>query len=106
MSSHTLTIDPERALPSAVYRDPAVLAAEMRGIWRGDWVFATTVDALASPGDQLPVVIGDQPVLLLRNQQGELAALSNLCAHRGTLCTTGPTIRRRRCGTATGSSPS
>ncbi|MXV90949.1 MAG: aromatic ring-hydroxylating dioxygenase subunit alpha [Acidimicrobiia bacterium] len=95
MSSHTLTIDPERALPSAVYRDPAVLAAEMRGIWRGDWVLATTVDALASPGDQLPVVIGDQPVLLLRNQQGELAALSNLCAHRGTLLVDAPANAKR-----------
>ena len=32
-----------------------------------------------------PVVVGDQPVLLLRNQEGDLRALSNLCAHRGTL---------------------
>ena len=57
----------------------------MAGIWRGDWVFVTTEDAVAAPGDQLPVIVGDQPVLLLRNQEGELRALSNLCAHRGTL---------------------
>ena len=95
MESRTLTIDPERALPNAAYRDPAVLAAEMRSIWHGDWVFATTTDALDAPGDQLPVVLGDQPVLLLRNQEGELAALSNLCAHRGTLLVNRPTNAKR-----------
>ncbi|MCY3819433.1 MAG: aromatic ring-hydroxylating dioxygenase subunit alpha [Gammaproteobacteria bacterium] len=78
-------MDPLRALPAAAYRDPAWLAAEKEGIWHGDWVFAATEDALPTPGDQLPTLIGDQPVLLLRNQAGELVALSNLCAHRGTL---------------------
>ncbi len=95
MEPAALTIDPERALPNAVYRDPTALAAEMRGIWRGDWVFATTTDALASPGDQVPIVIGEQPVLLLRNQEGELAALSNLCAHRGTLLVDRPVNAKR-----------
>ena len=85
MNALHLDLDPACALPAAAYRDPAWLAAEKERIWHGDWVFAATEDALATPGDQLPVVIGDQPVLLLRNQSGELAALSNLCAHRGTL---------------------
>ena len=80
-----LIFDPEYALPLQVYRDPAWLAEEMVSIWRRDWVFTATEDALSAPGDQLPVVIGDQPVLLLRNRQGGLTALSNLCAHRGTL---------------------
>ena len=78
-------LDPARALPAASYRDPAWLVAEKERIWHGDWVFATTEDALPEPGDQLPATIGDQPVLLLRNRMGALAALSNLCAHRGTL---------------------
>ncbi len=79
------SFDPTRALPAAAYRDPAWLTAEKASIWHGDWVFAATEDALAAPGDQLPILVGDQPVLLLRNQCGDLAALSNLCAHRGTL---------------------
>ena len=85
MSSIEFPFDPAYALPSAAYRDPELLAAEMTGIWHRDWVFITSEDALAARGDQLPVVIGNQPVLLLRNQEGDLRALSNLCAHRGTL---------------------
>ena len=95
MNSPSLAFDPECALPNTAYRDQAFLAAEMAGIWRGDWVFVTTEDAVAAPGDQLPVVIGDQPVLLLRSQDGELVALSNLCAHRGTLLVERPANAKR-----------
>ena len=80
-----MDLNPARALPAVAYRDPAWLAAEKERIWHGDWVFAATEDALGAPGDQLPVLVGDQPVLLLRNRSGELVALSNLCAHRGTM---------------------
>ena len=90
-----LAFDPTRALPNASFRDPEWLAAEKHNIWHGDWVFAITEDALPSPGDQFPVKVGDQPVLLLRNQAGHLAALSNLCAHRGTLLVEQPANAKR-----------
>ena len=95
MTTPTLAFDPQHALPNAVYRDPVVLEAEMAGIWHGDWVFVTIEDAVAAPGDQLPLVVGNQPVLLMRNQQGELRALSNLCAHRGTLLVGRPANAKR-----------
>ena len=90
-----LAFDPTRALPAAAYRDPGWLAAEKDRIWHRDWVFATTEDALTTPGDQVPVKIGDQHVLLLRNQERDLVALSNLCAHRGTLLVEQPTNAKR-----------
>ncbi len=95
MSSAALKFDPDRALPNIVYRDPSFLKAEMDGIWHGDWVFVTTEDHVGTRGDQLPVIIGDQPVLLWRNQQGELVAMSNLCAHRGTLLVDQPSSSKR-----------
>ena len=95
VSSVPFPFDPAYALPNAAWRDPDLLAAEMARIWHGDWVFVTTEDALSTRGDQLPVVIGRQPVLLVRKQDGELAALSNLCAHRGTLLVERPTNARR-----------
>ena len=85
MSPEQYAFDPDRALPAVAYRDERWLAAEKHRIWHGDWVFVATVDALGVPGDQLPLLVGDTPVILLRRQTGELAAVSNLCAHRGTL---------------------
>ncbi len=91
----TVTFDPERALPNAAYREAAFAQSETAGIWHGDWVFVTTEDHVGSPGDQLPVMVGDQPVLLLRTQAGELSAMSNLCAHRGTLLVEEPARAKR-----------
>ncbi len=95
MTSQYFEFDPTRALPAISYRDPAWLTVEMERIWHDDWVFVTTEDALSDPGDQLPVIIGNQPVLLLRSQEGVLTALSNLCAHRGTLLVEEPTNGKR-----------
>ncbi|MEM7093601.1 MAG: aromatic ring-hydroxylating dioxygenase subunit alpha [Actinomycetota bacterium] len=80
-----IAFEPTRALPNVAFRSSEWAAAEREAIWHGDWVFVTSEDAIAEPGDQLPLVIDDQPVLLLRDQDGQLVALSNLCAHRGTL---------------------
>ncbi|MCY4094083.1 MAG: aromatic ring-hydroxylating dioxygenase subunit alpha [Gammaproteobacteria bacterium] len=91
MSSTNFAFDPLRALPAVTYRDQAWMDVEIDRIWRDDWVFVATEDALRSPGDQLPIELGGQPVLLLRDQHCELKALSNLCAHRGTLLVDKPT---------------
>lgn len=95
MNTNSLEFDPERSLPAIAYRDPTWLAAEVEYIWHGDWVFATTENTLSKPGDQVPLLIGNQPVLLLRNQREQLVALSNLCAHRGTLLVEKPTNDKR-----------
>ena len=95
MSNHLFEFDPARALPAAAYRNDAWLTAEKERIWHGSWVFVTTEASLPEPGDQLAVKVGDQPVLLLRNQAGELVALSNLCAHRGTQLVEGRTNGKR-----------
>lgn len=95
MVSGILKFDPDSALPNVAFRDPAIFAAELEAIWHSDWVFVTTADAVPNPGDQLPVIVGRQPVLLVRQQDGDLAALSNLCAHRGTLLVDRPANGKR-----------
>lgn len=85
MAVSNFAFDPTRAVPARAYRDSAWFDVERERIWRGDWVFATSEDAVANAGDMLPVEIGEQPVLLVRDQSGNLRAISNLCAHRGTL---------------------
>ncbi|MEM9463845.1 MAG: aromatic ring-hydroxylating dioxygenase subunit alpha [Actinomycetota bacterium] len=84
----TYPIDPARALPTAAYRSKA-FEAENRAVWRTAWIFVGTADEVAEPGDFVTTVLGGQPVIVLRRQNGELAAMSNLCAHRGTLLATG-----------------
>ena len=87
-------IDPNKALSMEAYRE-AAFAAEQERVFRGGWVFVATADQVAEPGDHLPVELGGQPVIVLRRQDGTLAAMSNLCAHRGTLLIDSPGNAKR-----------
>ncbi|MEM9563300.1 MAG: aromatic ring-hydroxylating dioxygenase subunit alpha [Actinomycetota bacterium] len=91
-------IDPHRSLPAVAYRSVETFAAEQRRVWQGGWVFVGTTDQVAEPGDYFTTSLGGQPMIVLRDQAGRLAALSNLCAHRGTLLVDEPgTTKRFQC---------
>ena len=81
-------VDPARALPTSAYR-PASHAVDNEHIWRTSWVWVGASDEVAEPGDHVAVEVAGQPVIVLRRQDGELAAMSNMCAHRGTLLVEG-----------------
>ncbi len=81
-------VDPDRGLPTTAYR-PDSHRVDLDAIWHDDWVFVATADQVTSPGDWVAVTVGSQPVIVLRRQDGQLAAMSNLCAHRGTLLVDG-----------------
>lgn len=77
-------IERSSALPVDLFGDQAIFEMEVADIWHRDWVFATTVDAVADPGDFVPVTIGRQPVIIVRGDDYQLRALANVCSHRGT----------------------
>ncbi len=81
-------VDPLRALPAEAYREPA-FEVDLERIFRSDWVFVGTADEVAEPGDYVTTELGGQPVIVQRRQDGQLAAMSNMCAHRGTLLAEG-----------------
>ena len=72
-----------RTLPGRAYTDPARLDDEIEAILRPAWHCIGRADELAAPGDFLTITILDEPVLLVRGDDGELRALSNICRHRG-----------------------
>jgi Rieske 2Fe-2S family protein len=78
---------PEPSLPSTWYFDPAQHALELERIWYRNWVYLCRADALAEPLSFRTFPIGDQKILLLRDEVGALKAFHNTCRHRGsTLC--------------------
>ena len=42
-------------------------------------------DEIADPGDWRATVVGQMPVVVARDGDGEIAAFENRCAHRGAL---------------------
>lgn len=71
-----------RAMPPEVYKTDAFLQAEIEHIFRKEWFCVGRADALAKPGDYVTCELADQPVIVLRDREGDLKAFSNVCRHR------------------------
>lgn len=70
-------------LPGRAYTDPSVLDREVEHVLRPAWHCVGRVDELPTPGDHLTITILDEPVVVVRGDDGALRALSNICRHRG-----------------------
>src|SRR2546427_5615009 len=71
----------------ALFSDPELFELEMKYIFEGTWVYLAHESQLLRPHDFYTTAIGRQPVILMRNQEGEIGGFVNACAHRGaTVC--------------------
>ena len=70
------------AMPPSVYTCEEFLARELDGVFRTDWICVGCAGSLSKPGDYLTCDIAGQPVLVLRDRDGEIRAMSNVCLHR------------------------
>jgi Rieske 2Fe-2S family protein len=77
------TLGASRTLPAAAYLSASVLAWEQEHFFRAGWVCVGRTDDLAQPGDQRAIRVGEEGVLLVRDERGRLNAFSNTCRHRG-----------------------
>lgn len=74
-----------RTMPKSVYISEEFLAQELDHIFARDWLCAGRADALPQTGDYLTMEIAGEPVIILRDGQGRLRGLSNVCRHRMSL---------------------
>jgi Rieske 2Fe-2S family protein len=74
-------------LPAACYFEARRHELELRKIWLRNWIYVGRGSELASPRAYRTFEVGDQRVLLLRDDAGLLQGFHNTCRHRGaTLC--------------------
>ncbi|MDP9066129.1 MAG: Rieske 2Fe-2S domain-containing protein, partial [Pseudomonadota bacterium] len=74
-------------IPAQGYFDPRRYALEMQQIWQRHWVYAGRSSDVSGPRSYRTFDLGDQRVLLVRDEQGVLRAFHNTCRHRGAaLC--------------------
>lgn len=70
------------AMPKSVYTSAEFLEQEQRHIFAHDWLCAGRAETLPNAGDYLTMTIAGEPVLVLRDRDGEIRAMSNVCRHR------------------------
>ncbi len=55
--------------------------------WQHNWYYVATESEIPSPGDFKTLVIGEQPVIVVRGEDGQIRVLFNICRHRDvTVC--------------------
>lgn len=74
-----------RTLPWSWYVDPGALHVEQERIFRRSWQYVGHEGEVAEPGSFAATRVGDVPVVLVRDEAGELRAFLNVCRHRGSL---------------------
>ncbi len=65
------------------YTSPEAFRRDMERIWYRSWVHVCRSEDVAEPRQYRLFRLGDQEVLILRDEDGELGAFHNTCRHRG-----------------------
>jgi phenylpropionate dioxygenase-like ring-hydroxylating dioxygenase large terminal subunit len=74
----------------SLYTDPAIFSDEMDKIFHRGWVYVGHRGEIPKRGDFRLKRIGLQPVIMVRDQNGQVQLLLNRCRHRGaTVCQEG-----------------
>jgi Rieske 2Fe-2S family protein len=69
--------------PGFMYTSPEVLAYEKENIFLKDWLCVGREEEIEKPGDYMALRILDEPIVIVRTQNNEVKAFSNICLHRG-----------------------
>ncbi len=67
----------------SLYSDEALFREELEKIWFRTWVYVGHESEAPNLNDFVMKSIGPQPIIMVRNKDGELRLLQNRCPHRG-----------------------
>ncbi|WP_136253541.1 aromatic ring-hydroxylating oxygenase subunit alpha [Onishia niordana] len=80
---------PQHSLPQPFYNDERLFALDMQEIFEKEWLFAGMTCEIPSKGNYMTLDVGDNPIVIVRGNNGEVHAFHNVCRHRGSrLCVT------------------
>ena len=77
-----LPFDASQAMPKSVYTSEDFLQRELSQVFGQQWVCVGRASALANTGDYLTYELAGQPLMVVREKNGQLKAQSNVCLHR------------------------
>jgi Rieske 2Fe-2S family protein len=72
-------------LPARYYVEPALFERELEAVHLRMWLCAGRAEQITAPGAYFVRRIGGANVVILRGENGAVAAFHNVCRHRGTI---------------------
>ncbi|MGO4338740.1 SRPBCC family protein [Labrys sp. KB_33_2] len=71
------------ALPAGLYTREDVFKADLEVFFRRHWIFVGLECDVPEPGDAHVIDLGSSSIILLRDDDGQIRVLHNVCRHRG-----------------------
>lgn len=81
-SNTSVPFEQARAMPTSVYTSEDFVGAELKHVFSKDWYCVGRADALSKTGDYVTAELAGQPIVVLRDADHQLRAMSNVCLHR------------------------
>ncbi|MBN33855.1 MAG: hypothetical protein CMM46_03595 [Rhodospirillaceae bacterium] len=85
VSRFDLETEQATGLPNACYTSPEWLKAENERLFARTWMLAGFCHEIPNKGDVCPVEMGGMPLVILRDNDGEVGVFHNVCRHRGAV---------------------
>lgn len=79
-----LPIENAKTLPAEVYTSKEWYDREIETIFMKSWLLATREEEIPNPGDYTRVDLVGIPIIIVRDREGTIRALSATCRHRGS----------------------
>lgn len=80
---------PGWSLPQPFYVSASVHELDMDHVFRTGWLFVGHTSEIKTSGDFITYEIAGEPLIIVRQDDGEICALLNVCRHRGSrICKT------------------
>ena len=85
----------QESLPASYYLDAEHHERELQAVWYRSWIYVCRSEELENSRSFRTFEIGNQNILLLRDDQGCIRAFHNTCRHRGSILCEEPRGRLR-----------
>jgi phenylpropionate dioxygenase-like ring-hydroxylating dioxygenase large terminal subunit len=83
IAGSTSNVRQAKTMPREAYTSQEFFEFEKESIFMKEWMAVGHHNQIPNPGDTLTLTLVGEPVILTRDEKGEIHALSGVCRHRG-----------------------
>jgi len=73
-----------------IFIDEEIFQLEMEHLFANTWVYVGHASQIPQAGDFFTTTVGDQPVVMIRQADGDILVLHNRCPHKGVMVVNEP----------------